>query len=429
MDPSLVSVVIPAFNQADFLAAAVDSVLNQSYPHCEVIVVNDASTDHTDEVMQRYADSARVRYIVHRENKRLSAARNTGIEAAKGTTIALLDADDYFHPRKIEQHVRFLRERPEIGLSYNSRFELNHSADSIREVWSPPMSVGLREVLLGFPFSPSDTVVRREWFGRVGLFDPEVRSAEDTDFPCRLALAGCKFGGIDAALNFRRHHSGRHRRNLAERLREIRGVVDRILDDPKLPEDVRGLGSRAFKHHLMVISSAALIQGRTDLARQCVRELLRIDPVVGQGDAPELLEFLIGDCIADDSVDHEALLAGAVSILPEELAPLRERLDWAVAKGYVWKGVRALVWNREQDGRAYLDEAARRKAEVDPCLRARTAYELLQLDKEFGDRAAADVLVKLTPLLNALTPRSGDETAGAYWVSGAFERHRGGRRP
>src|SRR5512145_2950370 len=123
MQSPLVSVVIPSYNQAEFLADAIQSVLHQTYQNFEIIVVNDASPDNTDEVMKQFTDP-RIKYIVHEKNQRLPATRNTGMNASQGEIIALLDADDLFHPEKLEAHVNFLKEHPEVGVSYNARFDL-----------------------------------------------------------------------------------------------------------------------------------------------------------------------------------------------------------------------------------------------------------------------------------------------------------------
>lgn len=426
MKSLLVSVVIPAYNQAEFLAEAIQSVLNQTYQNFEIIVVNDASTDDTDEVMAKFTDP-RLKYIVHERNRRLSAARNTGINASKGEILFLLDADDLFHPEKLQAHVDFLAEHPEIGASYNARFELNHSSNAIREMWRPPLTVTLKDLILAFPFSPSDTVVRREWAFKAGLFDPEAGTAEDTDFPCRLALAGCKFAGIDRALNYRRYHSGRGRRNLPGRIGDVEQVQAAILADPRCPQEVRDLGRMAIKHHLMVVVSLALIQNETELAHKYARELVELDPSVTEGKPCELVDFLLSECIADESVDHEELLKRVFSQLPDELSYLSSQYEWAVARGWLWKGIRAVLWGREADGRAHFARAVEWKAGLDDALMQLATYHLLGYEKEFGTDAVIRALSALSPLINQVAGRGGDRLEASYLVNRAFERYRSGK--
>src|SRR5688500_1743199 len=92
MNDPLVSVIIPAYKQADYLGAAIRSVLDQSYTSIEALVVDDVSPDHTADVVRSF-DDPRLHYILHDRNRMLAAARNTGMRAARGEIFALLDAD------------------------------------------------------------------------------------------------------------------------------------------------------------------------------------------------------------------------------------------------------------------------------------------------------------------------------------------------
>jgi glycosyltransferase involved in cell wall biosynthesis len=422
MSSPLVSVIIPAYNQAEFLAATIHSVLNQTYQNFEIIVVNDASPDNTNEVMRQFTDP-RIQYIVHERNQRLPATRNTGMRASQGEIIALLDADDLFHPEKLETHVKFLKEHPEVGVSYNARYEMNHSAETIRELWRPPLTVSLVDLMLGFPFSPSDTVIRREWAFKVGLFNPEMGSAEDTDFPCRLALAGCQFAGIDRALNYRRHHSGRGRKNLEGRLNDVERTLTDILADPRCPADAKELGHKAIKHHMLVIVSLALMQNETEIAQKYLRKLVEVDSSVFEGNPCELVEFLLSELITDDSADHDALLKSMFAQLPQEFQYLFPQCDWAKQRGFLWKAIRAVMWDRLEDGRAYFKRAVELHAVVDEPLMQLTTYHLLGYEHERGSDATLKVLADLRPFLNQVTARGGDKLEGSYLVNRAFEQY------
>src|SRR5436309_855641 len=111
----LVSVVIPTFNSADYLVQAIQSVLAQTYQDFEILVVDDASTDHTEEAIQPFAD--RVIYL-RQERGGPSVARNRGILQAKGELIAFLDADDLWRPNKLARQVEYLNQHPEACLVY-----------------------------------------------------------------------------------------------------------------------------------------------------------------------------------------------------------------------------------------------------------------------------------------------------------------------
>jgi len=114
MDEDGVSVVIPAYNAADTLPRAIESVLNQTHENLELIIVDDASEDNTEEVVRKYQQKdSRLKYIKHEVNKERSAARNTGIKNAKMPYVAFLDSDDQWLPEKLEKQLSYLAKKGE----------------------------------------------------------------------------------------------------------------------------------------------------------------------------------------------------------------------------------------------------------------------------------------------------------------------------
>src|ERR687885_795015 len=110
-EPSVVSVVIPCYNQAHFLGEAIESVLAQSYPHFEIVVVDDGSTDNTSEVAARYPGVRCIR----QNNQGVAAARNTGIRESNGSYLVFLDADDRLLPEALEVGLEQLKVHPECA--------------------------------------------------------------------------------------------------------------------------------------------------------------------------------------------------------------------------------------------------------------------------------------------------------------------------
>ena len=120
MNKPVVSVVIPAYNSADVLGRAIDSVMNQTFTDWELVVVDDGSTDDTSAVLDSYRERLGGRLVaVRQRNSGASVARNTGIEKSKGTFIAFLDADDVFIPTKLARQVEFFEKCPDCGLVYS----------------------------------------------------------------------------------------------------------------------------------------------------------------------------------------------------------------------------------------------------------------------------------------------------------------------
>jgi glycosyltransferase involved in cell wall biosynthesis len=424
------SVIIPAYNQAEFIAQTIQSLLDQTFSNFEVIVVNDCSSDHTNEVVAQF-DDPRVRCIVHSQNKGLPASRNTGIRASSGDFIALLDSDDYFHPQKLEQHFRFYQEHPEISITYNPRFELHYSSDKIRDIYRPPLTAGLRDFVLGFPFSPSDMVIRKEVIEQGYLFgDQYVCGGEDMDYPCRLALAGFRFASVDKVLNFRRYHSGRKKKKLRCRVGDYTKALESILLDPRCPQEIQALRKQGFANHYVEVASWALAQGEYELAEQVLREILLCDPAINTGKPSRLHQALFQYSIRDETSGHEQVMQTMFQGLPADLACPPDLFCWFTARGYLLRGSRAIIWGDDEAGEGHFRKAKELQAEVEPSYLNMLSAQLLSFELEFGQQAAQAALKKLLVQLELTGgPRCARYLDGRVNIEQAFTNFRSGRYP
>lgn len=193
----LVSVIIPTYNRARLLPEAIASVLGQTYPRIEPIIVDDGSTDETPEVLRQYGDRIR---IVRQGNAGPAIARNRGIAVATGEIIAFLDSDDQWMPTKLERQVASLEATgPEVVCclcNCSVRFA-NGKAGSTFDIADtmPDRPTGIwlnpAEILLNrFVMFNQAVAIRREVLERVGYFDESLRFGEDYELPFRLALEG-----------------------------------------------------------------------------------------------------------------------------------------------------------------------------------------------------------------------------------------------
>lgn len=180
-----VSVIIPVYNGADFVAEAVESVLAQTVPPLEVIVVNDGSTDRTADVLAGFGDRITV---IHQSNKGLPATRNVGAAASRGDWLAFLDADDTWLPTKLERQLD-RAERTGAALIYTDRFNVGTRGD-LPEVQSEiqRMYEGdvFEDVLLGNHITVSSVIIRRDVFADARGFNEQLRAAEDWDLWVRV---------------------------------------------------------------------------------------------------------------------------------------------------------------------------------------------------------------------------------------------------
>lgn len=182
----LVSVIIPTFNQPAMLVEAIKSVLAQTYPHREVIVVDDGSTDDTLARLTRYVEQGQITYL-HQQNKRQAAARNTGIRAARGELIAFLDHDDLWAPNKLELQVP-LFDAPSVALAYCGAEEVDLDGKVLWEKGSFKYQRGkIFDALLFNHFITNSTVVvRRTALDQAGLFVEDLYGVDDIHLWLRI---------------------------------------------------------------------------------------------------------------------------------------------------------------------------------------------------------------------------------------------------
>ncbi len=427
-----VSVLIPTYLGAGFLAETVQSVLDQTYPHFELIVVNDCSPDDTDAVMARF-DDPRIQYLVHEKNRGPNAARVTGLQVATGEVIALLDHDDRFHPEKLATHVRFYERDPELGCTVNGRFDVDHQTGEITGIWHPPSEITLADLVLGFPFAPSDTLLRRDWALREDIWDdyyvdggPEVivNGGEIVIFG-RMFLAGCKFANVNRPLNYRSYHAQRMLSNLPLRCRSERACQEIILSDPRCPAEVRALRSEAFKNSYLIWAYFAVVQEEYETARTFLCEAIRQKPALLDGHPCELVVELADFSVQDHTRDHEALLDAFFAHLPPEAAGAAGQKSWALARSSLLKGFQALLWNRQAEGERLLCRASSLGLVLDAPIIGKLTYELLNYEAAMGREAAERARSMIIPFLEKIGGApAGREFQATYLVNRAFENNR-----
>lgn len=425
MNTSLVSVIIPTYNGAEFLGEAIQSVLEQTYPNFELIVVNDASPDGTEEVVKNF-DDPRLKYIAHEINRGVGQARYTGLQASTGEIIFLLDQDDYYHPEKLRSHMVFFENHPDIGFTYNARFELDYSAKTIRDLWRPPSNISLTDLVVGFPISPSDAVIKRSWALEGIEWLGQRRGAEIAQFG-RLFMAGCKFGYVDRALNYRRHHSNRNIKDLRRACEnEISNQV-LILDDSRFPAELVDIGNVAHTNLYIYWAFHAFRQGETALGQEFVRKAFELKPSIVKNKPSELMSQFLINAIDDESVNHESMLEKILTQLPSEVSCLSDELNWAVREGYLLKCIRAVIWGRPEDGNRHFEQAVRLGASIDDYFLDTLTQKLLDYKAEYGIETTQDILSTLTSLLRNLAGGTRIRLlTGNYLVNLAFQYYHKG---
>jgi len=230
----LISVVIPNFNYARYVRQAVDSVLNQTYPAVEVIVVDDGSTDDSIAALESYGGRIK---LLRQKNGGVHTARNAGIKASAGVFVAFLDADDVWKPAKLERQAELFAD-PRVGLVHCGITYVD-----IKEKWLSTATNGLRGSVLkdlvlrniGVVGPGSTALVRRECFERVGMFDGGLAPSEDYEFCVRVACH-YEFEFVPEPLVLYRQHPVSASRNLAKFEQSSVAVLCRIFSNPAAAE-------------------------------------------------------------------------------------------------------------------------------------------------------------------------------------------------
>jgi glycosyltransferase involved in cell wall biosynthesis len=206
---ALVSVVIPCFNQATFLDEAIESVLAQTYPHFELIVVDDGSSDNTAEVASRHPG---VR-LVRQANGGLSAARNVGLRESSGDFVVFLDADDRLKPRALEIGLTTLRAHPDCAFVSGQVELTQHDGTLLRAAQHRIVDREHHRLLLeGNPILSHATVMyRRQAFDVVGDFDEQLAACEDYDLYLRMTHSFKAYTHDECVAEYRRHGGNMHR--------------------------------------------------------------------------------------------------------------------------------------------------------------------------------------------------------------------------
>lgn len=226
------SVVITCYNYGQYIRAAIESVLDQTWQDFEIIVIDDGSTDDTPQVMAEYNGHEKIRYL-RQENQGQPKAKNRGIAESRGEFVAFLDADDVWLPEKLALQLQLFNE-PAVGVGYTRRYWI----DPDGQVIQGNERTLRRGTILNYIFIDnficfSSSMVRRELLDTIGGFDETLPMGIDYDLWIRLA-AKCKFDFVDQPLiKYRTGHANLSR-NVTRRYQCAQLIMNKALNDPEI---------------------------------------------------------------------------------------------------------------------------------------------------------------------------------------------------
>ncbi len=290
-----VSVIIPTYNREKFVAKAIESVLNQTFNDIEVIVVDDGSTDGTRWTLERYKDKI---HYVYQENAGVSAARNTGIEAAKGEWLAFLDSDDEWTPEYLAKQIQRTGQAPGICMQTcdclfigldgqtQSYFEINGGLAEFKGRDYLCFREPFRFIVKHGPWQVGATIIRREAIDKAGLFDTSLKISEDFDVMARVALQG-PFAMIKQALVkiYRREEeieclTQHAKANLVQHRETDERMYEKLGQIKTLSRRERKALNEVMSANRRAIGNLLLKNGNVKEARECYRRALLIHPSI-----------------------------------------------------------------------------------------------------------------------------------------------------
>ena len=272
----LISVIIPAYNQARYLNSAIKSVLAQTYTFWECIVVDDGSTDNTYEQVHQFKHP-KIKYI-YQNNAGLSAARNTGMEASKGEFLSFLDSDDCFAPKKLELLLEKMNNCSELALVSGNAALIDENGNTIRRKFDSSVPVKTHELLFGNPLHVGSILLRREWYLKIGLFDTSLRSYEDWDYWLRIAMAGGKMESIKEIVSFYRFHTSQMTRNANQMTEASFAVLKKVFDSQNLLPQWQTYKFQAYCHSYLRAAANAYLTEDFSNAKIYLSEAYRLNP-------------------------------------------------------------------------------------------------------------------------------------------------------
>lgn len=424
-DHPLVSVIIPTYNRPHLVKEAIDSVLAQTYPHIECIVVDDGSTDSTPELLKGYGERI---VNIRKVNGGGTAARNTGIDAARGEFLNFLDHDDVFLPTKIARQLEIMQQRPEVGLVHCGYYRMDKDAKYIDIVNYLPEG-DVRPVIVKGCFCWSGApLVRRECIDRVGKFDESVWSS-DADMWLKIALDGYHFGCVQEPLGGYRILPDSSMADVTRTEWMDMQILDRVFARTHLPPEAQANKNEAYFNQRFWLSCRYYTVGQYDDARRNLRAALELRPELLLRTS-ELTQLFCNNAL-DPRVEHPVeFVANLLQNLPPEVKQAVEPFEDSLV-AWVHTGLSMRAYGRDAlaEAQAHLEAAIKLDPQVvenkDDFAKALADYALRLpvVPGEYVDR----VLTNLPSAAQGLSTLR-DQVFSEVNVASAFRDYFGGHK-
>jgi glycosyltransferase involved in cell wall biosynthesis len=274
-----VSVIIPTYNRAHLIGRAIKSVLNQTYQDFEIIVVDDGSTDNTEEVVNKFCKKYKnIKYIFHKKNKGEATARNTGIMSSKGQYIAFQDSDDESLPQRLEKQVNILqRQSYKVGIVYSDMYRINKYRE--KYYFKSPMIKSedkyIYQKALNFAFfgvGIGTALIRKKCFDITGLFDNNLPYFVDLEFFIRLSKSFYFYHISEPLINYY-EIEGSSNSCLENLIKSRKLILKKYFGDIKKDNKI-------LANHYFAIGNSLYLLGKNDEGEKYFEKAFKVYPNV-----------------------------------------------------------------------------------------------------------------------------------------------------
>ena len=318
-----VSIVIPTYNRADLLPFTLKSALEQTFADREIMVIDNASTDETPQLMAQYAGA--VRYIRKPVNKGLVDSYNMGIRESAGEFVFLLDSDDTIHPTTLAKQVNYLDQHPHVDLVRTAGFYVDLHGNKIARMRISPTGPG-RHMLASLVFGNFEMcgsiLYRRATLQRVGDQDDSLPVYGDWDYSLRMAMMDCQFGFVPEPLFFYRFHAGNSMKKVQAVEQSTNVILDKLFANPDLPSDIKPLRDKAFAQAYLFLAFSYYATESPAEAQRCLLRAWQDHPDWHSQPA-SMLDAMLDYTLYMHMVELDTFAGYVMRNLPDALATLR----------------------------------------------------------------------------------------------------------